>query len=202
MRRKLTEEQEQEICRLYQEDAGNSSIELGKRFGVCDVTVLNVLKEHNVPRRTAGRGNWAGLEMPKWEADKRRVAMHTVAVSDKMSLAALRRHHGKDVVALDDNIICDEYATKKTLQAVGIGFGVSRSYIKRVLRNNCVRLRSTSEAHQLQWVGKARVPFDWSIYPLTPEKYWLLGLLYGDGNLGRNRKTIKLFNSGKDIIDK
>ncbi|HEY4385952.1 MAG TPA: LAGLIDADG family homing endonuclease [Ktedonobacteraceae bacterium] len=46
------------------------------------------------------------------------------------------------------------------------------------------------------------VPRDWSFAPLTPEKAWVLGLIYGDGSISKQGYTITLTSGDKDIIDK
>jgi len=51
----FTAEQENEICRLYQEE-GLSTIKLGERFGVSSNTIHSVLVKYNIPRRR--RGGW------------------------------------------------------------------------------------------------------------------------------------------------
>lgn len=45
------------------------------------------------------------------------------------------------------------------------------------------------------------VPRDWSFSPLTPEKAWLLGLLFGDGSLDKQGYLITLTSGDRDVID-
>jgi intein-encoded DNA endonuclease-like protein len=48
---------------------------------------------------------------------------------------------------------------------------------------------------------KRSVPDDWSFSPLTPEKAWMLGLIYGDGSLDRRGYLIPLTSGDRDVID-
>lgn len=50
-KRKLTPEQEKEICRLYTEE-GLSTWKIGPKFDVLNVCILQVLRRNNIPRRS------------------------------------------------------------------------------------------------------------------------------------------------------
>jgi hypothetical protein len=48
---------------------------------------------------------------------------------------------------------------------------------------------------------KTAVPFNWSFLPLTPEKAWLLGLIYGDGSLRKAGHGFVVTSGDRDVID-
>src|SRR5581483_6493519 len=46
-----------------------------------------------------------------------------------------------------------------------------------------------------------KIPASWSLSPLTSEKAWFLGLMFGDGNLNRNGKLSSLCGGDIDVLD-
>lgn len=48
---------------------------------------------------------------------------------------------------------------------------------------------------------KRSVPSNWSFSPVTPEKAWMLGLIYGDGSLDKRGYLITLTSGDRDVVD-
>lgn len=83
---------------------------------------------------------------------------------------------------------------------VGKKLGLSDSTVRRHLRKAGVALRSRSQANCLRWRGKTQIAEDWSFIPLTPDKAWLLGLIYSDGNLASRGAHISLVSKDYDLL--
>ncbi len=49
--------------------------------------------------------------------------------------------------------------------------------------------------------SKRSVPSNWSFSPLTPEKAWMRGLIYGDGSLDKRGYLITLTSGDRDVVD-
>jgi hypothetical protein len=78
--------------------------------------------------------------------------------------------------------------------------GVSKSVVGTIVKQAGIsRDRSTSQI--LGCKRNTRVPFTWSFFPLTAEKAWLLGLIYGDGSLSNQGFTITITSGDRDVID-
>lgn len=87
-------------------------------------------------------------------------------------------------------------STRQIAESIGISKSVVGSIIKRA---GIGRDRSISQI--LGCRRSTRVPPDWSFLPLTPEKAWLLGLIYGDGSLNKEGYAITVTSGDRDVID-
>jgi hypothetical protein len=87
-------------------------------------------------------------------------------------------------------------STRQIAERIGISKSVVGSIIKRA---GISRDRSISQT--LGCRRSTRTPFEWSFFPLSPEKAWLLGLIYGDGSLRNDGFRITITSGDRDVID-
>jgi hypothetical protein len=87
-------------------------------------------------------------------------------------------------------------STRQIAERIGISKSVVGSIIKRA---GIGRDRSISQI--LGCRRDTRVPPDWSFLPLTAEKAWLLGLIYGDGSLNKDGYAVTVTSGDRDVID-
>src|SRR5690242_9192213 len=115
----------------------------------------------------------------EWRSSCKRRAMPSKDTSDKVNSLYLQ--------GLSTRQIADVTSISKS----GVGEIVKKSGIARD--------RATSQI--LGCKRTTRIPFTWSFFPLTPEKAWLLGLIYGDGSLYNDGRTISITSGDSDVID-
>jgi hypothetical protein len=87
-------------------------------------------------------------------------------------------------------------STRQIAERTGISKSVVGSIIKRA---GIGRDRSLSQT--LGCRRSIRIPFEWSFFPLSAEKAWLLGLIYGDGSLRNDELRITITSGDRDVID-
>jgi hypothetical protein len=87
-------------------------------------------------------------------------------------------------------------STRQIAQKTGISKSAVGSIIKRA---GIGRDRSISQT--LGCRRNTHVSFEWSFFPLSPEKAWLLGLIYGDGSLRNDGFRITVTSGDCDIIE-
>jgi putative transposase-like DNA-binding protein len=78
--------------------------------------------------------------------------------------------------------------------------GISKSVIARRIKQTGVS-RDRSSSQILGCKRTPQVPYDWSYFPLTAGKAWLIGLIYGDGSLHNAGRTITLTSGDRDVIE-
>jgi hypothetical protein len=101
----------------------------------------------------------------------------------------LRYHH--DFAALFHR----GYSTRQIAGALG----VPKSTVARRLKDaGLARTRSQGQIHGCR--RETAVPSDWSFFPLTPEKSWLLGLIYGDGSLRKEGRGFVITSGDIDVL--
>jgi hypothetical protein len=84
--------------------------------------------------------------------------------------------------------------TRKIASLVGLS---PTQVAKIVSRADVARERMTA----FNLSRKRAIPDNWSFAPLTPEKAWMLGLIYGDGSLSSQGYAITITSGDRDVID-
>jgi hypothetical protein len=126
---------------------------------------------------------------------------------------------------LDKNILFEQYIKqKKSISDISTKFNRSRQTIYRLLKKYNIKIRTKSEARllalnsdKLTHLTKRSVNENFfDEYNFSPSMFWILGLLYADGNLEKSRpvfslsqressglkKVLKLMNSNANIAFK
>jgi hypothetical protein len=104
--------------------------------------------------------------------------------------------HSKDIIEEVNGLYLQGLSTRQIADATGI----SKSVVGRIIKKSEIgRDNSTSQIFGCK--RTTHLPFTWSFFPLTPEKAWLLGLIYGDGSLCIDRRKISITSGDYDVID-
>ena len=96
--------------------------------------------------------------------------------------------------------IIDLYLRGFSIRQIAEIAGISKSTVGAIVKESGIsRDRSTAQI----WGCKrtTQVPFEWSFFPLTAQKAWLLGLIYGDGSLHNDGRRITITSGDRDVID-
>ena len=102
----------------------------------------------------------------------------------------------KDIIEKVIDLYLQGWSTRQIADAMGISKSVVGTIVKK---SELGRDKSTSQI--LGCKRTTRIPFMWSFFPLTPEKTWLLGLIYGDGSLCNDGYKITITSGDFDVID-
>jgi hypothetical protein len=97
-------------------------------------------------------------------------------------------------VAKITSLYIEGYSTRK----VAVMLNMSPTVVSGIVKDAGISRDRIVATHLLRDVS---VPRDWSFSPLTPEKAWLLGLLFGDGSLDKQGYLITLTSGDRDVID-
>jgi len=90
------------------------------------------------------------------------------------------------------------YLTGLPTREVASLVGLSPTQVAKIVKQAGVS-RERMMAFNLS--RKRAVPDDWSLAPLTPEKAWMLGLIYGDGSLSIQGYAVTIASSDRDVVD-
>jgi hypothetical protein len=90
------------------------------------------------------------------------------------------------------------YLTGLPTREVASLVGLSPTQVATIVKRAGV---SRERMAALNFSRKRAVPDDWSFAPLTPEKAWMLGLIYGDGSLSSQGYGITISSGDRDVID-
>ena len=104
--------------------------------------------------------------------------------------------HSKDIIEKVNSLYLQGLSTRQIADVTGISKSVVGGIVKKSGRG---RDKATSQI--LGCKRSTRIPFTWSFFPLTPEKAWLLGLIYGDGSLCNDGRKITITSGDCDVID-
>ncbi len=78
--------------------------------------------------------------------------------------------------------------------------GISKSVVGDIIKRAGIgRDRSISQI--LGCRRRAHIPLEWSFFPFSPGKAWLLGLIYGDGSLRNDGFRITVTSGDRDVIE-
>jgi hypothetical protein len=102
----------------------------------------------------------------------------------------------KDIIEEVNGLYLQGLSIRQSADATGI----SKSVVGRIVKNSEIG-RDTSTSQIFGCKRTTRLPFTWSFFPLTPEKAWLLGLIYGDGSLCIDGRKISITSGDYDVID-
>src|SRR5947209_1504528 len=96
--------------------------------------------------------------------------------------------------------IIDLYLQGLSIRQIAEITGISKSTVGALAKESGIsRDRSTSQIRGCKRI--TQVPFEWSFFPLTAQKAWLLGLIYGDGSLSSDGRRITITSGDRDVID-
>jgi hypothetical protein len=98
------------------------------------------------------------------------------------------------------NNVTELYLEGLSMRQIAERTGISKSVIARRIKQTGVS-RDRSSSQILGCKRAPQVPFDWSYFPLTAGKAWLIGLIYGDGSLHNAGRTITLTAGDRDVIE-
>jgi len=102
----------------------------------------------------------------------------------------------KDIIEKVHDLYLQGWSTRQIADVMGI----SKSIVGMIVKKSEIgRDKSTSQI--IGCKRATRIPFTWSFFPLTPEKTWLLGLIYGDGSLCNDGYKITITSGDFDVID-
>jgi hypothetical protein len=102
----------------------------------------------------------------------------------------------KDMVERVTGLYLQGLSTRQIADALSI----SKSAVGTIIKKSGIgRDRSISQIFGCK--RTTRIPSTWSFFPLTSEKAWLLGLIYGDGCLSNDRYRITITSGDYDVID-
>lgn len=91
------------------------------------------------------------------------------------------------------------YRSGLSYNQVADRLGIDFSTVARHARRAGIA-RGQSDAIRLRFRSReTSVPTDYSLYPPTPEKAWLLGVIYGDGHVAD--RVVRIVNCDWDIIE-
>jgi hypothetical protein len=157
--RKFTDEQEQEICRRYQD--GKSATQLGAALGVGDSTIGRILKRNGIAMRSVQEALGGLAEEAEAEVCKRYqegestvqlgiafgVAGITISKTLKRNGVAMRtlKEACGGLTAEAETEVCKRYQEGESTYQLGIAFGVASTSIGRILKRNGVTARTVKE---------------------------------------------------------
>ena len=177
-KKKLTDEVEQEICRLYAE--GESANKLAKSFGVAGNTVLRAVKRNGLATKKEPSyltdGNEAEI-MRLYFEDKKTckqvatffgVSEATIFFAIKRSGRKLRSNRALD--AGQEEEVCKRYEEGESSRWLGSVYGLSGTSVQQLLKRHGVKRRSVSGymgetvQHALNCTGRHHGIRDCSFY--------------------------------------
>lgn len=171
-RKILNSEQEEEICRLYQNE-GLSTPKLGEKFGVSPNTIHSVLVDYNIPRRR--RGGWRKknpenmftaeqekqicLDYSRGESIyslRNKFGTHDVEIKNILKRGKVNLRPPKvnlqDVTLLsgsDEQDIAAAYKQGASAKELSRRYAISPQRVNRILAENGVKQREHSETCSL-----------------------------------------------------
>jgi len=104
--------------------------------------------------------------------------------------------HSKDIIEEVNSL----YLQGLSIRQIADTTGISKSVVGRIVKKSGIG-RDTSTSQIFGCKRTTHLPFTWSFFPLTPEKAWLLGLIYGDGSLCNDGRKISITSGDCGVID-
>ena len=195
-RTKITEEIITKICELYKD--GMSQKEIAKELDLCDGTVSKYLKLNDVD--TSYIKNEIGDELiAKYLSGKTLNELHEEYGFKSDTISKYLRNHGVEIRSPfkfnseEKEAICIDYEDGMTEKKLAIKYNSNRTTIRNVLKEYGIKRRGSSE---------------YRIYSLnesyfdeinTPNKAYILGFLYADGNVSKKKYRIQLSLQEGDV---
>lgn len=96
--------------------------------------------------------------------------------------------------------VVEMYLTGLSTRQIADATGISKTTVGDIVKQMGIG-RDHSISQTLGCKRNTRVPHEWSFFPLSSGKAWLLGLIYGDGSLSNQGCTITITSSDRDVID-
>ena len=189
--RKLTAEQEQEICQRY--SAGEGSIQLGDVYGVSGTTILNIITRYGIKARSSSEYQRKLTDAQEQVICRRYLAGESrsqlgeaYGVSDQCIGAAIKRNGIKirsggesqrKFTAEQELEICQRYLEGESSKQLADAYETGPNTILSAIKRNGVKARSGSEAFS----GAARVKASAARRSLSPEQEIEVCRLYESG---------------------
>lgn len=155
--RRFTDEQEKEICRLYEADEKLSQVQLGKQFYVSSYAIGQILKRHQVAiKRTAHNRVFTEEQEQRFcknYLENKNLTVNEVAASYGISNRCVRdilRRNGIEPRAYREQItkeqekeICNEYSNDQELSVKELAqkHGIDSGTASRILKRNGCEIR-------------------------------------------------------------
>ena len=102
----------------------------------------------------------------------------------------------KDTIEKVNDFYRQGWSTRQIADAIGI----SKSVVGKIVKQSEIG-RDNATSQILGCKRTTHIPFTWSFFPLTPDKAWLLGIIYGDGSLDNDKCKINISSGDYDVID-
>lgn len=102
----------------------------------------------------------------------------------------------KDIIEKIIDLYLQGWSTRQIADAIGI----SKSVVGKIVKQSEIG-RDNATSQILGCKRTTHIPFTWSFFPLTPDKAWLLGIIYGDGSLDNDKCKINISSGDYDVID-
>ena len=95
--------------------------------------------------------------------------------------------------------VTELYLAGLSVRQITESTGISKSVVGSIVKRAGIgRDRSASQISGCR--RSSRISSTWSFFPLTPEKAWLIGLIYGDGSLRKDGLKITITSGDRDVI--
>jgi hypothetical protein len=109
---------------------------------------------------------------------------------------------GNQVMRSQEKIVqvTDLYTAGLSTRQIAERTGISKSVVGSIIKRASIG-RDRSLSQTLGCRRSTRIPYEWSFFPLSPEKAWLLGLIYGDGSLRNDGLRITITSGDRDVIN-
>lgn len=155
---KLSEEEENELLKLYQEGIG--SVKIAKMFNVDKTTVMNYVKKHGLSRRDTLEAKVNIEEVKQFIRENKplvddvakkfgicRCSVYNLIKRSNDSTLVLESYHPRrSGAAIHSKEVCKKYNEGYNIQDLIKIFHSSKGYISRVLKENGIKIERNRKA--------------------------------------------------------
>jgi hypothetical protein len=101
----------------------------------------------------------------------------------------------------EEKLVADLYSQGHSTRGIASQTDMGKSKAARIVKDLGIS-RDRSESQTGGCLKETRVPSNWSFFPLTPARAWLVGLIFGDGSMRKDGHRVSLTSGDPDIIEK